>query len=375
MHLDLPTSAPADVDLVAACAAVIDMPKAAPPDSFVLHAPLELLARALLLERLPEDGRDRARQRLQWLADKYAGAGPSAEAAVLAALDPDLDLDQLVPSLAAAGHGPILLSLRPRVTGIDPAFGARGVAAELARYPDWALSWQAGRSRDGAPAGDLVAALLGPRSPGDPGSDFIYPTMHLTETSGLAAEVLDGPLRGLDVASARAQLLRVAAHSMLQDDPDRGPYGWSHCLTMPQAVLDVADQCIDPGAAIAVAATYVLGFRSTLGTVTLDPAWAPTRPAATTEPARALAGTPNDAAAAVWWAVDADLAEIEAELVAYAALHPDAHLAKYTLACLDAAALDPDASRLFLAAAAHLGAWWRAIPFPDDPIIGTPDPA
>ena len=52
----------------------------------------------------------------------------------------------------------------------------------------------------------------------------------------------------------------------------------------------------------------------------------------------------------------------------YAATHPDAHLAEYTLACLDAAADDPGASRLFLAAGAYLGSWWRQLPV-DDPML------
>ncbi|MGH9024913.1 MAG: hypothetical protein ACRDWD_02175 [Acidimicrobiia bacterium] len=38
-----------------------------------------------------------------------------------------------------------------------------------------------------------------------------------------------------------------------------------------------------------------------------------------------------------------------------AALHPDAHVVKYTLACLDAATADPEQDRLCLAAAAYLG--------------------
>src|SRR5690349_5507979 len=117
MHLDA-TVAPTDLELVAACAAVVDIPKQAPPDSFTLHAPLELLARALLLERVPADRRERARQRLQWLAAKYAAAGTSADAETLGAIDADLDVDRLVPSLAAAGHGPILLSLRRGVRGL-----------------------------------------------------------------------------------------------------------------------------------------------------------------------------------------------------------------------------------------------------------------
>src|SRR5437868_112997 len=90
-----------DAALIADCAAVIDTPKADPADSFILHAPLELLARALLLERVPPPARDDARARLQWLADTYAAAGPSADAAPAPL---DIGTDDVVTSLAAAGH-------------------------------------------------------------------------------------------------------------------------------------------------------------------------------------------------------------------------------------------------------------------------------
>ena len=73
------STAATDADLIASCAAVIDVPKAAPPDSFMLHAPLELLARAILLERVPSETRPAARERLQWLADTYAEAGPGMD--------------------------------------------------------------------------------------------------------------------------------------------------------------------------------------------------------------------------------------------------------------------------------------------------------
>ena len=66
-HLGLATLS--DHALVSACAAVIDRPKAAPPDSFVLHAPLELMARAGLLARVGPDARDVARRRLVRFAD------------------------------------------------------------------------------------------------------------------------------------------------------------------------------------------------------------------------------------------------------------------------------------------------------------------
>lgn len=262
---------PADADLVAACAAVIDRPKADPPSSFELHAPLELLARALLLGRLPSEHRVAAHARLEAIADQYEAAGPPV-------VDPpalDATPDDLVASLAAAGHAPILYSLRPRVGAVPPTFGDALVATELARNPTWTLEWPRTRQARGARTADLAERLAAPRSPGDAGSDFVYPTMHLTDASGLAAEVLDGPLRGLGVDDARAVLLRVAARSMLQDNPDAAPYGWTHCLTMPQAVLVAGEHGADPDVAVAVAATYVLGFRATRGRVRLDDGWNP----------------------------------------------------------------------------------------------------
>ena len=54
----------------------------------------------------------------------------------------------------------------------------------------------------------------------------------------------------------------------------------------------------------------------------------------------------------MWHAPDAELDDYVQRLVTFAAVHRDAHLAKYTLACLDATRDDPGAGRLYLAAAA-----------------------
>ena len=279
---------------------------------------------------------------MRWLIEEYRAAGPSA-------VEPppsiDASIDDVVCSLAAAGHAPILLSLRPRVPAVASTFGDALVATEVARNPSWRLEWPHARRLTGRPTGDLADRLARPRSPGDPGSDFIYPTMHLTETSGVAEEVLDEPLRSLSVADARRVLLRTAARSMLQDDPRAAPYGWTHCLTMPQAVLVAADHGADPHVAIAVAATYVLGFRATQGKVALEPAWVP---------------PPGTAVARAWSARGSERRDLVVELATFGATHRDAHVAKYTLACIDAAEGDPDAAHLYLAAAAHLREWWRA---------------
>jgi hypothetical protein len=49
------------------------------------------------------------------------------------------------------------------------------------------------------------------------------------------------------------------------------------------------------------------------------------------------------------------------ELATRASVQRDAHLVKYTLACLDAAAADPDRRRLYLGAAASLVGWWAQL--------------
>ena len=61
--------------LLAWAASVVGVPKVAPADSFVLHAPLELLARAALLPRVGPGSRALARERLVALVDAYGRAG------------------------------------------------------------------------------------------------------------------------------------------------------------------------------------------------------------------------------------------------------------------------------------------------------------
>ena len=386
---------PTDHELVAEVAAVVARPPVDPPDSFVLHAALELGARHDLLPRVHADAREAVRARITEIGAAYerwavapdpepptaslaeavrAGdvAGADAAAATLARGDaqdvvaPVADL--VLPALTAAGHGVIALDRLARTRPGDPvgAAGLRLLAREAAGAPDRRLSWHldlpSHPPRIGAAAPSLVEVLVAPPSPGDPGSSFIYPTLHRTEASGLAAELLTGPLAAVtDLDAAGRDLLAVAAHSMLQDGPEQAPYGWSHCLTLPLGALGVARWVADPRHALAVAATYVLAFRATQGRVALDLAWTPPRPASASAGAvlEALAGAPEEAVPAAWHAPADVRPLVVAELCSYAASHHDAHLAKYTLACCHAAARDPERASLHLAAAAHLGAWWR----------------
>lgn len=389
-----------DAQLAEVIALVVCRPKVARASSFVLHAPLELLARAALLPMVEPAAREAARQRLLWLGAAYREAGEEvpdpapgsydqpaealaafraalsagdaatadAAAAWLATALTPTELsaalaDDILPRLSAAAHGSIFLFQLPRVAPRSATIAGtlRGLVRELVAEPEWRLSWYRERAAAPTDSGDLLERLRCPRSPGDPGSPFIYPVMSLVERSGLARETLDAATSSLGVRSATRILLRVAAWSMLQDNPEHAPYGWSHCLTMPQAVLGIASACAEPRDAVAVAATYVLGFRATVGRTTLDPQWSPAAPA-TGDSRELLDGEPALAAAGVWHAPPTALPAIIARLATRAALHKDAHLAKYTHACFDAASADPAATRLYLAAAAYLSAWWAQQP-------------
>ncbi|MBL8937566.1 MAG: hypothetical protein JNM69_23595 [Archangium sp.] len=346
--------------------------------SFLIHAPLELLARAALLPLVPEAHRGAARRRIAAIADRYQrDFRPAATPAPLEfeeaghatrALQRGLDegnsglVDSAVLWLAArhdvktlrrlllplvvdrvglAAHAPILFAELPRVN--DRLEGV----PDLLRAPMHTLSKERGTvmtrlDSDAVLSAQTLEARLGatPHVPVD--SFSIAP--RLRGVQPLVTSMLAGVER-LPTETVRRSLLRVAAQSMLEDDPESAPYIWTHCLTLPLAVLENADVMAEVGAAHVVAATHVLAFRATSGRVTLSRDWQPTRALID----RFAPGSPSRAAAL-------------RALVVRAALHHDAHLVKYTRACLDAAAHDPGHELLFFAAAERLGAWWDEHP-------------
>jgi hypothetical protein len=390
---------PTDADdraLVDAVARTITPPKALASSSFILHAPLELLARARLLRLAPPDAAGDARRRIAEIAARYAQEGPQAapaarprsyaeERLALAALAgaiPAGDVDEadgalawlldrlpaatlvagiadaVIPALGAAGHAPILLAMLLREPRRSAAYGAllRAPVRYLTMQGTARLTWPTHAASPTDAGGDLAAALLAPPHVEVP-SRFIAPTMLAVEADGLSERLLAGPTENVSLADAERALLRVAAWSMLRDDPGHAPYGWSHCLTMPQGVLTVAAVARDRRAAIRVAATHVLGFRATLGNAELD-----FRPLPAPVGGSLPGASPEGAASIAFHTPAEETGRLRAALAGRAVAHPDAHLAKYTMACFDAAAGDPQAAPLFLAAAAYLGAWWDANP-------------
>lgn len=357
-----------DRRLVEAVTEVVAVPRVDPADSFVLHAPLELAARAALLPRVPPADRRLARLHILAVAAQYEAFGPPVEEAderplragtdpaewlldAIGAGDPDEAaraagavaaggagavialIDEIAASTAAAGHAPIFLY------HLDQG-GARGgpapellrpLARELARNPQWHIDWTEHPRADFATRPEVVAEVVG-ATPivGVPGSAFIHPLMMQVDDSGLAASLLGDVVGDYSDEAARA-LLRVAARSMLAERCDHARYGWTHCLTMPQALLGLARRSARPGRLLALAATEVVAFRAALGEAAL--------PAAIVSPLTPL--EPD-------------------ELARAAATAHDAHVVKYALACLDAAAFDPPEAALYLAAGRRLLDCWAA---------------
>jgi hypothetical protein len=398
-----------DHQLVGWSARHLAVPREAAADSFILHAPLELAARAALLPFVEPAARDLARVRLLTLtagfdrwgppvgdppATEYASIDDATTRLVASLTNGELDdvdaaaawlgrhadgrqlrrvlTDPVLPHLGAAAHGPIFLYHLPRVAPRRELTGelARGLLRELGRYADWQLHWIDEPADREATTTSVAAAFDAVASTPlihEPPETFIFPLMSFVDGKGIAAEQL-APLDGVspaDRVDAGRAVLRVAAWSMLLEDDTYAPYGWSHCLTMPQAALGVAADATDPLVALRVAATYVVGFRSALAD----------HPIGTTPPEdpgvswrHALDDDRATAAAAVWHAPVDERGAVVSELASRASIQHDAHLVKYTLACIDAAADDPRHAALFLAAAASLSAHWHQHGNDEDPL-------
>lgn len=388
----------------------VSQPRQAQTDSFLLHAPLEVLARYRLLGFVDEARRPAARTRLLGVATQIVSYGPpiatpdvggidlatESDESLLARLvasirSTDLEtldllsielgnrlspealtnalVDFVAPFTAAAGHAPIFLSLAMR-SDLDsmPVRMLRPLVRELARFPEWRIRWPDGASlldsvrsidtpsvAEPAATGAIFGALASAPYLGDAGSNFVHPVMSQVDPEP-AADLL-GALDWSHAEDAATQIMRAAAISMLAEPTDQAPYGWTHCLTMPQALCLLAGHARKPQRLLAIAATHVVGFRAAFAVQELRSDFTPGP--STDGWCQALDLSPDAAASAVWHseATDADIIQ---ELASRAAVHHDTHLVKYTIACIDATAEDSEAGRLYLAAAAKLSAWWSA---------------
>lgn len=334
----------------------------------VLHAPLELLARTALLPLVRPDARDEARDRLVALGAQYAAAGDEVgEPRECAYDDPARAASDLVAAIAAGEHddadaaaawlaahldaaalrrlSPTTVPRLPRPrTAASSCTSCRASRRAVVRCSHGAARARAridARARVGSRLASFTARRherrADDRAHGRLRAGRAPARAAVARRPGQQLHLPDDAPRG-ELRLARPSCRRADAHARrghrrpcprarrrVVDAAGRAgarPYGWSHTLSMPQATLGVARACRDPRDAVAVAATYVLGFRATLGCVRLDPAWTPraTRRAISLA---ALEGAPEEAVAA---ATPECAPRIVEALATRAALHHDAHL-------------------------------------------------
>jgi hypothetical protein len=399
MVISVTETVQSDRSILAGATARLAVPRRdVPPElySFVLHAPMEVLARGALLPYVPTEAREKARARIEalvvgyervpsqgaaapaefpslaaaWatfrqaLADRDA-VGVDATAAWLDARAATTDIARALapyalPALAAAGHANIYIGLLGRATrAVIPML--RSVAGGLVSDPADPIVVPVVRHDETATArlSEVLASVAGgERRP----LSFIAPLVHDAARRGVL-DVLRDPEGGFVApVVAPVELLRVAAQAMLQGPSEYAAYGWTHCLTLAQGALRAGAWAGDVGTGAYVAAAYIAAHLADYAGRPLDLEYRP-------EPtplglAQALRDSPARAAGAAWHAPE----RASSVLASAAAANQDAHRVKYTLACLEAAADDPAAKHLYLAAAAHLNAWWEA--HPDDHDVG-----
>jgi len=269
-------------------------PREASADSFVLHASLELLARAVLLELVPDELHERpgCGSPAWWTATRPPATRwahrpgsprptrPGGRDLVAALAVSDLaEVDRQAAWLGRTSpRRTSVVSSAPRWPrpSVPPPMSRSGStssgghggstgrccglsarAGEGARWRWTSTAWPRGPAPRGGAPGDPAAGAGRPR---------LHPAM-VVHGAGAAAGLL--PDVSPDAGAAARAVSRVAAWSMLQERDDHVPFGWTHTLTVPQAVLSIG---LDPRTAVAVAGTEVIGFRASMGSRALDPA-------------------------------------------------------------------------------------------------------
>lgn len=174
----------------------------------------------------------------------------------------------------------------------------------------------------------------------------------------LFADFLRHDLSDEQIDAAFRASLRVCAHNMLQHDTAAAKFGWSHCLTLPQAACGLSSLNINRKLALAATLVWTTAYRSVLSNRDLDFGWAPEKLDGSASVLEALQTSPTTAAARVWHADASERSEIKQTLATQASIRTDQHLIKYTRACFDMISFDPEYEQLYLAAAAHLSSVW-----------------
>lgn len=403
-----------DANLCQQVAAIVSNPKSG--GSFILHAPLELLARYGLLQLV--DPQERSLARLQMVASaatfeagpppapapKKVGPFPDPSTAVaeftrafqggsadgieaimlqFAAQFGTARLVQLLtplalPTLTGASHSHIglwLLLRHARASDVGDAALLRAATRSLSRNPASqlksfsAMSLESSKTLKQTPdevEKEILAKLTAPpRKTGSLGGmQALFTAGEATGNADtLFTDFLRHDLTNEQIDAAFRAVLRVCAHSMLQHNTQHAKFGWSHCLTLPQAACGLSSLNIDRKLALACSLVWITSYRSVLSDRDLDFNWMPAKLDGSASVIEALQTSPTVAASRVWHADPVEYPQIKQTLATQASIRTDQHLIKYTRACLDMISFDPKHEHLYLAAAAHLcGVWVKERP-------------
>ena len=407
-----------DHELFAQVAEIISEPRDN-PDSFELHAPLELLARRRMLPFIRPQERELARLQMVGIGARYQAAGecvaepknlltPSDRTEAIHLLqsaisEGDVELaDRLCVSICGQfDYGVLLEAIAGKciwtlAVAVHAHIGVYNVAASWQELGHASLKLLRGIIRGLAQNPDLKIQdryfdqIPTGTDSGDPDLNLIFAEQEIgrslsdlprfeTRGSGIRGIVQTGEEAGLlkyflaripPLSPEKRNLLMLnltlnaSALSMIQEGVKHSKYGWTHCFTLPQAAWSLAPMLDDHIQLPQVTCSWLLGFQSTLSQVRFSYDYEPPKIAGSLSDA--LNSSPPEAAAVAFHAAREDHPEIVTELATQALIRQDAHLNKYVRACIDATKMNPSRSHLYLAGAAYLTALWMGEhPHPD----------
>lgn len=375
-------------------------------DSFILHAPLELISRFALLNFLPPNRRELARLQMIALGACYESkegevrslsppkniTSPNQIFEILykAVSEGDIDmadsagawigehidagifakqaLNILLDYVGAAAHGPIFVAL---LTRVGPILERKAMAMtrvftrQLAKeYQRKLMTPKLEVASEINPSEEIVKDLFWESMKGIApapleGGVGVWSIINNVETSGVARDLLAQAWAMATPNNWEAAIhgiAKAAAYSMLQDTDAHAKYGWSHCLSIPHGLWVSARFTDDKMGIIRQASIIGTGFRRAHGIKQLYEDLE--LPIVTMPLDEALKVGPIEAAAVAFYARGREAANVSTTLATAASIRNDAHLVKYVLTCLDAGGLLPAAEPLFRAAAAYLVAIW-----------------
>src|SRR5581483_6252190 len=165
-----------------------------------------------------------------------------------------------LPTLTGASHSHIglwLLLRHARTSDVGDANLLRAAARSLAGSPKDQLKSFSGMAIDGdkplvqSPTDvekEVLEKLTAPprRTGGLGGMRGLFTAGEATgNTDALFTDSIRHDLTTDQIEAAFRAVLRACAHNMLQHNPNYAKFGWSHCLTLPQAACGLSSLNLD----------------------------------------------------------------------------------------------------------------------------------